>query len=167
MYLYPLHTHYGVRSCNLITHCKRLHFEVNSTNIWLCHVYLYNCIASASIIFYNILANVQTLIFSQFTSMLDILEDYLELRGLICSRLDGSMSFTEREQQMTMFRESPDCHVFLLSTRAGGLGINLTNADTVIIYDSDWVREHTYYVWFYPDFFFYKTARQGHTPTLH
>ena len=83
----------------------------------------------------------QTLIFSQFTSMLDILEDYLEMRGLVCSRLDGTMAFAEREKQMTMFRESPDCHIFLLSTRAGGLGINLTNADTVIIYDSDWVRE--------------------------
>lgn len=71
--------------------------------------------------------------------MLDILEDYLELRGLVFSRLDGSMAFSEREKQMTMFRESPDCMIFLLSTRAGGLGINLTSADTVIIYDSDWV----------------------------
>ena len=71
--------------------------------------------------------------------MLDILEDYLELRGLIFGRLDGSMAFSEREKQMTMFRESSDCMVFLLSTRAGGLGINLTSADTVIIYDSDWV----------------------------
>ena len=41
--------------------------------------------------------------------------------------------------QMLRFKESPDCNVFLLSTRAGGLGINLTAADTVIIYDSDWV----------------------------
>ena len=41
--------------------------------------------------------------------------------------------------QMMRFKESPDCNVFLLSTRAGGLGINLTAADTVIIYDSDWV----------------------------
>ena len=72
--------------------------------------------------------------------MLDILEDYLELRGLVYGRLDGSMAFPERERQMTMFRESPDCMIFLLSTRAGGLGINLTSADTVIIYDSDWVR---------------------------
>ena len=75
--------------------------------------------------------------------MLDILEDYLDLKGLVYSRLDGTMAFAEREKQMTMFRESPDCHVFLLSTRAGGLGINLTNADTVIIYDSDWVRRIT------------------------
>ena len=43
--------------------------------------------------------------------------------------------------QMTRFKESPDCNVFLLSTRAGGLGINLTAADTVIIYDSDWVSD--------------------------
>lgn len=71
--------------------------------------------------------------------MLDILEDYLELRGLMFSRLDGTMAFSEREKQMTIFRENPDCMVFLLSTRAGGLGINLTSADTVIIYDSDWV----------------------------
>ena len=43
--------------------------------------------------------------------------------------------------QMFTFREDPDCHVFLLSTRAGGLGLNLVAADTVIIYDSDWVSE--------------------------
>ena len=42
---------------------------------------------------------------------------------------------------MFTFREDPDCHVFLLSTRAGGLGLNLVAADTVIIYDSDWVSE--------------------------
>jgi superfamily II DNA/RNA helicase len=87
-----------------------------------------------------LLAPIQTLVFSQFTSMLDILEDYLELRGVTFGRLDGSMAFSEREKQMTLFKESPDCMVFLLSTRAGGLGINLTSADTVIIYDSDWVR---------------------------
>lgn len=86
------------------------------------------------------LAN-QVLIFSQFTRMLDVLEDYLDLRGLDRGRLDGSMAFAERETQMAKFKESPDCMVFLLSTRAGGLGINLTSADTVIIYDSDWVRD--------------------------
>ena len=58
---------------------------------------------------------------------------------MVYGRLDGTMAFSERERQMTMFRESPDCMVFLLSTRAGSLGINLTSADTVIIYDSDWV----------------------------
>ena len=72
--------------------------------------------------------------------MLDVIEDYLDLRGLDRGRLDGSMAFADREEQMTKFKESPECKIFLLSTRAGGLGINLTAADTVIIYDSDWVR---------------------------
>lgn len=74
--------------------------------------------------------------------MLDVLEDYLDLRGLDRGRLDGSMAFADREEQMTKFRENPDCMIFLLSTRAGGLGINLTSADTVIIYDSDWVSDY-------------------------
>ena len=76
--------------------------------------------------------------------MLDILEDYMDLRRFRYSRLDGTMAFCERERQMTIFREDPDCHIFLLSTRAGGLGINLTTADTVIIYDSDWVSPYDY-----------------------
>ena len=49
------------------------------------------------------------------------------------------MQFSERQTQMAVFQGDPDCWVFLTSTRAGGLGINLTAADTVIIYDSDWV----------------------------
>lgn len=81
----------------------------------------------------------QTIIFSQFTSMLDILEDYLELRTITYGRLDGQMPFAERQRQMSVFQGDPDCFVFLTSTRAGGLGLNLTAADTVIIYDSDWV----------------------------
>ena len=71
--------------------------------------------------------------------MLDILEDYLELRSTRYGRLDGQMAFGERQRQMAAFQGDPDCWVFLTSTRAGGLGINLTAADTVIIYDSDWV----------------------------
>lgn len=80
----------------------------------------------------------KVLIFSQMTTMMDILEDYLELRNLLYSRLDGTMSFTVRQEQIKLFQEDPEVNVFLLSTRAGGLGINLTAADTVIIYDSDW-----------------------------
>ncbi|KAG8552210.1 hypothetical protein GDO81_004438, partial [Engystomops pustulosus] len=53
-------------------------------------------------------------------------------------RLDGSMSFSEREENMREFNTDPEVFIFLVSTRAGGLGINLTAADTVIIYDSDW-----------------------------
>merc|ERR1711879_258689 len=75
---------------------------------------------------------------SQMTRMMDILGDYLNLKGLPFSRLDGSMHFEDRQVNIDNFNESKDVNIFLLSTRAGGLGINLTAADTVIIYDSDW-----------------------------
>ncbi|MEJ1276414.1 helicase lymphoid specific [Cricetulus griseus] len=80
----------------------------------------------------------KVLIFSQMTSMLDILMDYCHLRNFTFSRLDGSMSYSEREKNIHSFNVDPDVFIFLVSTRAGGLGINLTAADTVIIYDSDW-----------------------------
>ncbi|KAF5910260.1 lymphoid-specific helicase [Clarias magur] len=80
----------------------------------------------------------KVLIFSQMTSILDILMDYCYLRGYEYSRLDGSMKYTEREDNMRKFASDPEVFLFLLSTRAGGLGINLTAADTVIIFDSDW-----------------------------
>ncbi|XP_033095411.1 lymphoid-specific helicase-like [Anneissia japonica] len=80
----------------------------------------------------------KVLIFSQMTSMLDILQDYCYLRKYNFCRLDGSMAFADRQQQIKDFSNDPEFFIFLLSTRAGGLGINLTSADTVIIYDSDW-----------------------------
>ncbi|XP_062852218.1 lymphoid-specific helicase isoform X2 [Trichomycterus rosablanca] len=80
----------------------------------------------------------KVLIFSQMTSILDILMDYCYLRGYQYSRLDGSMRYSDREENMKKFADDPEVFIFLLSTRAGGLGINLTSADTVIIYDSDW-----------------------------
>ena len=80
----------------------------------------------------------KTLLFSQMTRMLDILGDYLNVRGFEFSRLDGSMSMMDRQENIDRFNNDPNVSVFLLSTRAGGLGINLTAADTVIIYDSDW-----------------------------
>ncbi|KAM4599991.1 lymphoid-specific helicase [Fundulus diaphanus] len=80
----------------------------------------------------------KVLIFSQMTSILDILVDYCYLRGFLYSRLDGTMSYTERDQNIQQFFKDPEVFIFLLSTRAGGLGINLTAADTVIIFDSDW-----------------------------
>uniref|UniRef100_A0A673INR3 Proliferation-associated SNF2-like protein n=1 Tax=Sinocyclocheilus rhinocerous TaxID=307959 RepID=A0A673INR3_9TELE len=80
----------------------------------------------------------KVLIFSQMTSILDILMDYCYLRGYEYSRLDGSMSYTDRDENMKKFSSDPKVFLFLLSTRAGGLGINLTAADTVIIFDSDW-----------------------------
>ncbi|GFV35331.1 hypothetical protein TNCV_3203631 [Trichonephila clavipes] len=78
------------------------------------------------------------LLFSQFTSMLDILEDYCNLRGYEYTCLNGKMKLDEREEEMKAFREDKSKFVFLISTRAGGLGLNLTAADTVILYDSDW-----------------------------
>ncbi len=71
--------------------------------------------------------------------MLDILEDYLAHKGFTHCRIDGSTFLQDREAQIQEFmREDSDKFIFLLSTRAGGLGINLTSADTVILYDSDW-----------------------------
>ncbi len=80
----------------------------------------------------------KVLIFSQMTRMLDLLGDYLGHKAISYSRLDGSMGFEDRQDNIDQFNESDDRNVFLLSTRAGGLGINLTAADTCIIFDSDW-----------------------------
>ncbi|KAG2388702.1 hypothetical protein C9374_000141 [Naegleria lovaniensis] len=81
----------------------------------------------------------KVLVFSLMTRFLDVLEDYIECRGdMKYCRIDGSIAQTEREQKIKEFNENDDVFMFLLSTRAGGLGINLTAADTVIIYDSDW-----------------------------
>jgi len=80
----------------------------------------------------------KVLIFSQMTRMMDILGDYLNWRNIKFSRLDGSMHFTDRQKNIDDFNTNPNVNVFILSTRAGGLGINLTAADTCIIYDSDW-----------------------------
>jgi len=80
----------------------------------------------------------KVLIFTQMTRMMDILEEWFEnYLGITYSRIDGSVPLEQREIEIRKFND-PDCKVFLLSTRAGGLGINLTAADTVIIYDSDW-----------------------------
>ncbi len=77
----------------------------------------------------------KVLIFSQMTQLLDILHDYLLHKGYADTcRLDGSTKIADRQQQIDHFNSSPDCFVFLLSTRAGGLGINLSSADTVIIF---------------------------------
>ncbi|XP_016921973.2 chromodomain-helicase-DNA-binding protein Mi-2 homolog isoform X1 [Apis cerana] len=81
----------------------------------------------------------RVLIFSQMTKMLDILEDYLEGEGYKYERIDGNITGAQRQEAIDRFN-APGAQqfVFLLSTRAGGLGINLATADTVIIYDSDW-----------------------------
>ena len=83
--------------------------------------------------------NSKVLIFSQMTRMLTILEDYCDLREYTYLRLDGETSLDDRRTRMDEFNNTEsEVFVFLLSTRAGGLGINLVAADTVIIYDTDW-----------------------------
>ncbi|CAD8047864.1 unnamed protein product [Paramecium primaurelia] len=78
------------------------------------------------------------LIFSQFTMMLDLLQHYLQLRGYSYERLDGTTSIMDRQRIIDSFNNSSGkSKIFLLSTRAGGLGINLTSADTIIFTDSD------------------------------
>ncbi len=70
---------------------------------------------------------------------MDILEDYLAYKEYEYCRIDGSTYLEEREKQIEEFTSiNSNKFVFLLSTRAGGLGINLMTADTVILYDSDW-----------------------------
>lgn len=81
----------------------------------------------------------KVLIFSQFTNMLDLLEDWCELNSINSLRIDGSVDNETRKEQLEEFNKPGDDHnVFLLSTRAAGLGINLVAADTVVIFDSDW-----------------------------
>ncbi|XP_067119443.1 chromodomain-helicase-DNA-binding protein 1 isoform X3 [Centruroides vittatus] len=81
----------------------------------------------------------RVLIFSQMVRMLDILSDYLQLRHFPFQRLDGSIKGELRKQALDHFNaDGSQDFCFLLSTRAGGLGINLATADTVIIFDSDW-----------------------------
>lgn len=81
----------------------------------------------------------RVLIFSQMTKMLDVLEDFLEFCGYKYERIDGGITGNDRQDAIDRFN-APGAQqfVFLLSTRAGGLGINLATANTVIIYDSDW-----------------------------
>ncbi|XP_031473171.1 uncharacterized protein LOC116245766 isoform X2 [Nymphaea colorata] len=80
----------------------------------------------------------RVLLFSQMTRMLDILEDFLIFLGLTYFRIDGETNASARQQQIQEFN-NPECEVFifLISTRAGGLGIDLPSADRVIIYDPD------------------------------
>ncbi|XP_018333272.1 lymphoid-specific helicase-like isoform X2 [Agrilus planipennis] len=82
--------------------------------------------------------NHKVLIFSTLVMQLDIIEDYLIMRDYKYCRLDGQQKLSQRQENIEMFNKDPETFVFLISTRAGGLGLNLTAADTVILYDRDW-----------------------------
>ncbi|KAG7835135.1 hypothetical protein KL943_002450 [Ogataea angusta] len=78
------------------------------------------------------------LIYFQMTKMMDLMEEFLTYRQYKYIRLDGSSKLSDRRDLVHDWQTKPELFIFLLSTRAGGLGINLTAADTVIFYDSDW-----------------------------
>jgi ATP-dependent helicase STH1/SNF2 len=81
----------------------------------------------------------RVLIFFQMTQIMNIMEDFLRLKGMAYLRLDGSTKADDRSDLLREFNAPNSPYFcFLLSTRAGGLGLNLQTADTVIIYDSDW-----------------------------
>ena len=81
----------------------------------------------------------RVLVFSQMTRMIDILEDFFVAQGYQYCRIDGNTSYDEREDRIAAYNApNSEKFIFVLSTRAGGLGINLQTADTVILYDSDW-----------------------------
>ena len=81
----------------------------------------------------------KTLLFAQHRIMLDILELYIKtLQEINYRRMDGTTPIASRQAMVDEFNSNPDAHVFLLTTKVGGLGINLTGADRVIIFDPDW-----------------------------
>ncbi|CAH0701394.1 unnamed protein product [Spodoptera exigua] len=80
----------------------------------------------------------RALIFSQSRGMLCLLEQYLQVQQFKYLRMDGSVNVGQRQNMIKTFNENPEYLVFLATTRVGGLGVNLTGADRVIIYDPDW-----------------------------
>jgi len=123
-------------------------FEINKTcEIYRCieHLGLANhliCDSGKFRLLDDLLPDMQrsgdrVLIFSQFTMLLDILQRYLKIRGYRFLRLDGQTPVQERQELIDQFNKDEEIFIFILSTRAGGLGINLTAANTVILHDLD------------------------------
>jgi len=81
---------------------------------------------------------VKTIVFSQWTSMLDKIEDALEVKGIKYDRLDGTMKRDERTRAMDALKHDPACEVLLVSLKAGGVGLNLTAAQRVYLVDPYW-----------------------------
>lgn len=80
----------------------------------------------------------KTLLFSQGKQMLDIIEKCIRECGISYVRMDGDTPIDQRQDMIDKFNETPEIHVFLMTTRTGGLGTNLTGADRIIIFDPDW-----------------------------
>lgn len=83
-------------------------------------------------------AGSRVLLFSQTTSMLDILEKYVTERDMTYQRMDGTTAVGSRMELIDRFNRDESIFVFLLTTRVGGLGVNLTGADRVVLFDPDW-----------------------------
>lgn len=84
----------------------------------------------------------KVLLFSHSTTLLNILESFISSRGYSHTRLDGSTRPEIRQQLVREFNSDPDIFIFLISTKAGGLGLNITGANTVIIFDPNWNPSH-------------------------
>jgi ATP-dependent helicase STH1/SNF2 len=81
----------------------------------------------------------KVLIFCQMTQLMNIMQNYFDFRGYRYLRLDGATKADDRDSRMELFNSpTSEYNIFLLSTRAGGLGLNLQTADTVVLFDSDW-----------------------------
>ncbi|KAH8583601.1 Swr1p like SWI SNF3 family ATpase with a HSA domain at the N-terminus [Cryptosporidium sp. chipmunk genotype I] len=78
------------------------------------------------------------IIFTQMSKMLDVLESFINYRGYNYLRLDGNTKVDDRQKLVNRFNRDQRIYLFISSTRSGGVGLNLTGADTVIFYDSDW-----------------------------
>jgi SWI/SNF-related matrix-associated actin-dependent regulator 1 of chromatin subfamily A len=81
--------------------------------------------------------NDRVLIFSQFVIMLDIVEEFLKIKKFKYFRLDGATAISERQDMIDEYNNDKDIFIFLLSTKAGGVGINLTAANVVVLHDID------------------------------
>ena len=84
----------------------------------------------------------KVLLFSYSTTLLDILEAYISSKGYTHCRLDGNTRTEARQQMVKEFNTNKSIFIFLLSTKAGGLGLNITGANTVIIFDPNWNPSH-------------------------
>ncbi|KAK4354101.1 hypothetical protein RND71_026295 [Anisodus tanguticus] len=80
----------------------------------------------------------KAIVFSQFTSFLDLIHYSLQKSGISCVQLDGSMTMAARDSAITRFTEDPDCRIFLMSLKAGGVALNLTVASHVFLMDPWW-----------------------------
>ena len=80
----------------------------------------------------------RVLIFAQMLQVMDLIQDFLRFKGYSFLRLDGSTKIEDRKDLVAQYQEPGGPFAFIISTRAGGLGINLTAADTVVFYESDW-----------------------------